>query len=139
MGYITFSAAIQLLKPHLQPGISTYELLDALFDAYLCDNDVYLSPAQSSLWSRGKRPVPVPYLRYYQSPDGFFYLESALRTQVLPYVWDTDRLAEALEALITDDERMMQSMKESLIQALRGRAWLETTLAKLLVYAMAVR
>lgn len=138
MSYVNFSAVVQVLKSHLQPGVTMQELLDTLFDAYLYDGDLLLSAAQVSQWSTGRRPVPVPYLRYYQAPEGFFYLESALQTQVLPYVRDECCLTEALEALITGDERMPKAMKAIFLQELRSDAR-QSTLAKLLVYGMMQR
>lgn len=139
MSYVNFSTVVQVLKRHLQPGVTMQELMCSLFDDYLYDGDLLLSAAQVSQWSTGRRPVPLPYLRYYQAPRGGLHLEQALMAQVLPYVWDTDRLAEALEALITGDERIPKAMKAIFLQELRSDARLETTLAKLLVYAMMQR
>lgn len=136
---VKFSDVFSLLKASLQPGVSTYDVMDQLFDAYLCDHSTSLTPAQTSLWSRGERPVPAAYGLYYRTPEGFRYLESALQHQVLPYVTDKERLAEELEALVAADREMPRAMQEALLQELRGCGWLETSLAKLLVYSMVQR
>ena len=139
MHFTNFSGLIHLIKTHLQPVITTYELINNLFEAYLTDNGIYLEHSQTSLWSRGKRPIPAHYMRYYQNPKNFAYLEDAIREKVLPYVSDIHNLEQNIDSYIHGDLGMSDALKEHYLMQLHGYAWLESVIANLLLYAMQER